>query len=152
MPDRETDMASVNNDDQLNRYRELCEAHAQLTRELSHELRPNWQIYLGKMSIPVRLNSTGFSWLYVGINVFAFAFGIACIFLGASWRELGIALIVGAMFGMGTFVGQLLSVQLGVEEHQQDLLWRDALVLKYAPRFAEINENIRAIINETREE
>jgi hypothetical protein len=129
----------------LSRYHELARAHDELTRELRDDLRPNWHVYLGKIALPARLNSTGFSWVYVGINLFAFAFGIGCIFFGGSWRELGIALVVGAMFGMSAFVAQLLSVQLAVEQHQNDLLWRDARTLKYAPRLAEISEQVQAV-------
>ena len=53
------------------------------------------------------INSIGFSWLYVGLDTAAFAFGVACVFIGNTWRELGIALIVGALFGIGAFVGKL---------------------------------------------
>ena len=131
------------------RYRALCKAQEELLREFACDFEPNWQISLVRFNIPVRLNSTGFSWLYVGIDLAAFVFGIVCIFLGSSWRELGIALIVGAMFGMGTFVGQLLSVQLNNEQHRQDLLWRDRLVQKYAARLAEITEGIQTLDNES---
>jgi hypothetical protein len=129
----------------LSRYHELARAHDELTRELRDDLRPNWHVYLGKIALPARLDSAGFSWVYVGINLFAFAFGIGCIFFGGSWRELGIALIVGAMFGMSAFVAQMLSVQLAVEQHQNDLLWRDARTLKYAPRLAAISEQVQAV-------
>jgi len=81
----------------------------------------------------------------VGLDFVAFVIGIIGIFLGRSWRDLGTALIVGAMFGISTFVGQLLAVQLNVEEHQYDLLWRDALTQTYAPRLAEIDQQMRAI-------
>jgi hypothetical protein len=136
---------STDYDELLGRYHELAKAHDELARELRDDLRPNWHVYLGKVAIPARLNAKGFSWLYAGLNAFAFAFGIACIFFGGSWRELGIALIVGAMFGMSTFVAQMLSVQLTVEQHQNDLLWRDARTLKYAPRLAEISDQIQAV-------
>jgi hypothetical protein len=136
---------SADYDELLGRYHELAKAHDELTRELRDDLRPNWHVYLGNIAIPTRLNSTGFSWLYAGLNAFAFAFGIACIFFGGAWRELGIALIVGAMFGMSTFVAQMLSVQLAVEQHQNDLLWRDARTLKYAPRLAEISDQIQVV-------
>ena len=95
------------------------------------------------------INSIGFSWLYVGLDTAAFAFGVACVFIGNTWRELGIALIVGALFGIGAFVGQLLSVQLSLEQHESDLLWRDDLAQKYAARLAEIDEQIRALGNKS---
>lgn len=129
----------------LSRYHELARAHDELARELRDDLRPNWHVYAGKVAIPARLNSAGFSWLYVGLNALAFIFGVACIFFGGSWRELGIALVVGAMFGASALVAQVLSVQLAVEQHQNDLLWRDARTLKYAPRLAEISDQIQVV-------
>ena len=108
-----------------------------------------WQIPDSRFQIPVPLASKGFAWLYVGLDTALFAFGIVCIFLGHSWRELGIALIVGAMFGMSTFVGQVLAFQQNVEQHQHDLLWRDALTQKYAARLAEIEEQMRALADES---
>jgi hypothetical protein len=60
----------------LSRYHELARAHDELTRDLRDDLRPNWHVYLGKIALPARLDSAGFSWVYVGINLFAFAFGI----------------------------------------------------------------------------
>ncbi len=32
-----------------------------------------------------------------------------------------------------------------MEQHQNDLLWRDARTLKYAPRLAEISEQVQAV-------
>jgi hypothetical protein len=128
------------NQDNTDRARAFKEAREELVRELHSQVRPHWNIDFGKLQIPVPLASTGLSWVYVGLDMIAFGFGIACIFIGSSWRELGIALVVGAMFGISTFVGQLLAVQLSAEEHQIDLLWRDALTQKYAARLADIEE------------
>jgi hypothetical protein len=129
----------------LTRYHELARAHDELARELRDDLRPNWHVYVGKVAIPARLNSAGFSWLYAGLNALAFTIRRRLHLLRGAWRELGIALIVGAMFGVSAFVAQVLSVQLAVEQHQNDLLWRDARTLKYAPRLAEISDQIQAV-------
>jgi hypothetical protein len=145
-------MPSQEESERLDRFRALCEAREEVMSEFRHDFGPNWKIYLGgRFQIPVRLNSTGFSWLYVGLDITAFVFGIICVFLGQSWRELGIALIVGAMFAIGAFVGQLLSVQLNEEIHRVDLIWRDALAQKYAARLGEIDEQLRALGNESEE-
>jgi hypothetical protein len=128
------------NGDSADRIRELDDARDELLREFGRALPPHWNIDFGGLHLPVRLASTGLSWLYVGADLALLAFGVACIFIGQSWRELGIALIVGAMFGLSTFVGQLLAVQLTVEEHRLDLLWRDALTQKYAARLADIDQ------------
>jgi hypothetical protein len=120
-------------------------ARDELLRALNSDVKPHWNIDFGKFHIPVPLASTGLSWLYVGLDTVAFGFGIACIFLGGAWRELGIALIVGAMFGMSTFVGQLLTVQLEVEEHKSDLLWRDDLTKAYAARLKKIDDQLGAL-------
>ena len=51
-----------------------------------------------------------------------------------------------AVEGIVAAIGdQLLSVQLAVEQHQNDLLWRDARTLKYAPRLAEISDQIQVV-------
>jgi hypothetical protein len=142
-------MPSQDNSERLDRVRALYKAREELMRDFRRDLRPHWNIDFGKFKIPVPLASTGLSWLYVGLDIVAFIFGIACIFLGHAWRELGIALIVGAMFGISTFVGQLLAIQLYTEEHQIDLLWRDTLTQKYADRLAKIDEQARALINES---
>jgi hypothetical protein len=133
-------MPGQDSGDRLDRVHALDQARGELLREFHQAVPPHWNIDLGKLHLPVRLASTGLSWLYVGLDIVAFALGVASIFLGGSWRDLGIALIVGAMFGISTFVGQLLAIQLSVEEHQLDLLWRDAVVMKYAARLAEIDE------------
>lgn len=144
-------MPSQDDNDRLDRYRALSEARKELVREFYRDFKPDWRIVLGRFHIPVRLGSTGFSWLYVAIDLAAFVFGIVCVFLGHSWRELGIALIVGAMFGMGALVGQLLAVQLNEEQHRKDLLWRDRLVQKYAARLAEIEEEMQKLGSESEE-
>jgi hypothetical protein len=141
-------MSSQDNRERLDRVHALDKAREELLREFHRDLPSHWNIDLGKLHIPVRLASTGLSWLYVGLDTAAFAFGVACIFIGHSWRELGIALIVGAMFGFSTFVGQLLAAQLGVEEHQLDLLWRDAVTQTYAARLAAIDGQRRALADE----
>lgn len=143
-------MPDQNENERADRYRELSRAREQVVYDLERDLNGDWQIVLGKNVIPVRLHSTGFSWIYVGLDIAAFAFGVACIFIGPTWRELGIALIVGAMFAIGTFVGQLLSAQLSIEQHQADLLWRDRLTEKYAARLAELDEEIQALRSDER--
>jgi hypothetical protein len=142
-------MPSHDNSERLDRDRPADRAREELLREFYHHLRPHWNIDFGIVHIPVPLASTGLSWLYVGLDTAALVFGIVCVFLGHSWRDLGIAVIVGAMFGMSTFVGQLLAVQLNVEEHQRDLLWRDALTQTYAARLAEIDEQRRSLGHES---
>jgi hypothetical protein len=107
-------MSIHDNPERPDRLHALDKAREELLQEFNRALPPHWNIDLGRFHIPIRLASTGLSWLYVALDVAAFAFGIACIFLGQSWRELGVALIVGAMFGISTFVGQLLGTQLSV--------------------------------------
>jgi hypothetical protein len=138
-------VSSQNGGERLDRIRSLSEAREELLREFDRDFQSNWHIYLGRFQIPVRFNSTGFSWLYVGLDIAAFAFGVFCIFLGQSWRELGIGLIVGSMFAISAFVGQILSVQLNGEQHKYDLLWRDSLIQEYAARLSEINDQIRML-------
>jgi hypothetical protein len=133
------------NSERLDRLHALDKAREELLQEFNRALPSHWNIDLGRFHIPVRLASTGLSWLYVSLDAAAFGFGIACIFLGQSWRELGVALVVGAMFGISTFVGQLLGIQLSVEEHRLDLLWRDELTKAYAVRLAEIDEQRRVL-------
>jgi hypothetical protein len=134
-------MPSQDNSDQLDRDRAIDKAREDVLREFYQQVPPHWNIPLGSSrQIAVPLASTGLSWLYIGVDIAAFVLGVAGIFLGRSWRDLGIALIVGAMFGISNFVGQLLAVQLNVEEHQRDLLWRDALTRNYAARLAEIEQ------------
>lgn len=141
-------MTSQENTERLDRILALGKAREDLLREFRRTMRSHWNVDFGRFHLPVRLASTGLSWLYIGLDIAAFAFGVACIFLGQSWRELGIALIVGAMFGISTFVGQILATQLSVEEHRLDLLWRDDLTKTYAARLAEINEQLRALTDE----
>jgi hypothetical protein len=142
------DMSSQDDSERLDRLRSLRKAQEELLREFDREIQSTWQIYVGRFNVPLQLSSGDFSWIYVGLDIAAFAFGIVCIFLGHSWRELGVALIVGAMFGIGAFVGQLLSVQLTTEEHQKDLLWRDSLTQKYAAQLSKIDERISALGHE----
>jgi hypothetical protein len=141
-------MPSQENTERLDRILALDKAREDLLREFGQTIRPHWKVDFGRFHLPVRLASTGLSWLYIGLDTAAFAFGVACVFLGRSWRELGIALIVGAMFGISTFVGQILATQLSVEEHRLDLLWRDNLTKTYAARLAEIDEQLRALTDE----
>lgn len=120
-------------DDERTRLRvELDELDREITDRLN-EVHPGWQIVFFRYHIPIRLNSTGLSWIYVVFNFLVFAFGITVIFFGDSWTELGIALVVGAMFATGSFVAQILSAQLNSEQHTADLVWRDDEARKVRP-------------------
>jgi hypothetical protein len=142
-------MPSQEDTERLDRILALGKAREDLLREFSRTMRPHWNVDFGRFHLPVRLASTGLSWLYIGLDIVAFTFGVACVFLGQSWRELGIALVVGAMFGISTFVGQILATQLSVEEHRLDLLWRDDLTKTYAARLAEIDGQRRAFTGDS---
>jgi hypothetical protein len=143
-------MPSQDDKERLDRYHALLKPREELLDEFDRDFRPDWQIeFGGKFRIPVRLGSTGFSWLYVGLNIAAFTFGVVSVFLGASWRELGIALIVGSMFAIGAFVGQVWSIQLNTERHQVDVLWRDRFLQEYADRYAELVKQVRLLDSES---
>jgi hypothetical protein len=144
-------MSSQEESERLDRFRKLWEEREELRREYRREFTPTWGMDLGHIHIPLRFSSAGWSWFYVSLEITFLAFGIGFVFLGQSWRVLGIALVVGALFGLGSFVGQIQAVQLNNEQHRRNLMWRDALTQKYAARLAENDEQLRVLRDQSGE-
>lgn len=100
----------------------------ELDRQISHEYtKHKWQVALtiGGRSLGLRLPiSSGLIFFgYVGFNVTAFAAGALLIALQGTWRELGVAIVVGSLFAFGSFIAQWWTVQVQFEREITDRVY-----------------------------
>jgi hypothetical protein len=103
-------------DDAVARLREI-------ERELDEawERESTWRLHVG----PVRVTRvmTSRSWFLVLVGVCVAAFGSGVVFtLTEDTKELGVALVVGSIFALSSFLGQVWTVQVQKEGRLRELL------------------------------
>ena len=89
---------------------ELRAIDDEIDREIAR-LSSHWTLQFG----PFKLSVTGvksISLIYVVFNVACFVFGIAFVLLRGVLANLGIALIVGAIFSFGTLIAQVWAISV----------------------------------------
>jgi hypothetical protein len=76
-------------------------------QELRDELS-TWHFYVGPIGISARFNSMRFTRYFVGLHLLVALCGTDLIFVSDGVpRDLGLALVVGALFGFGAFIAQV---------------------------------------------
>lgn len=83
-------------------------------REIQRRLS-TWNFYIGRVGFSAEFNSMRFARYFVGFHVLVGIMGGALIFTAGPARELGMALVVGALFGLGAFIAQVWSTQVSTE-------------------------------------
>ena len=74
-----------------------------------------WQFRMGPVRLSGYFNSMRFARYFVGFHVVIALVGAGLIFFGGSPRDLGMAMVVGALFGFGAFLAQVWTVQVEKE-------------------------------------
>lgn len=83
--------------------------------ELRAELS-TWHFYVGPVGVSARFNSMRFARYFVAFHLLVAASGAVLIFISdGAPRDLGLALVVGALFGFGAFIAQVWSAQVDRE-------------------------------------
>ncbi|WP_405059622.1 hypothetical protein OG474_43790 [Kribbella sp. NBC_01505] len=76
-----------------------------------------WNFRLGPVGINARFGSLRLAKYFVGFHLVVAIIGALLIFLTEDApRDLGMALIVGALFGLGAFIAQVWAAQVSREE------------------------------------
>lgn len=86
-----------------------------------------WQIKLGPLWIRRRIGSQVSAKLYVATNGVLLVAGAVLIFAEGAAADLGIAIVVGAIFAMGSFLGMVWSLTVEKERQSLDLLYGDEI-------------------------
>lgn len=69
------------------------------------------QLWWGPLRVRARLGSQRLAALFTAFHGLTAAAGVMFIFMGESFAELGVALVVGSLFGIGAFVAQVWALQ-----------------------------------------
>jgi hypothetical protein len=85
--------------------RELADTEVAFWKEYGDLARP-WRFSLGPIRIRYPASPMFIVQVFVVFHVLFFAVGAALIFTTGPTRELGIAMVVGAVFAFGSFVAQ----------------------------------------------
>jgi hypothetical protein len=105
-------------------------------REFDHQF-DRWTAM--NVSIPIapkrfrnfQMGPISLSWIVNLGNLSCFATGLAFIFLGWMISSAGVALLVGALFSEGAFLGQLWTVTVQSQTMASDRLWGDEYFCPY---------------------
>lgn len=124
--------AAAELDAELERLRREREALLAKCFEYFESLR-TWQLQVGKFKVSRIVSSQTVAKSFAGWHVTTFTSGVGLTFL-SSTRELGIALVVGSLFAIGSFLSQWWSQVLESERYymQQMELDDDVTRLKEA--------------------
>jgi hypothetical protein len=84
-----------------------------------HELRlelSTWNFYVGPVGVSAQFNSMRFARYFVGFHLLVGIVGTVLILVvDGAFRDLGMALVVGALFGFGAFIAQVWAAQVSRE-------------------------------------
>lgn len=82
--------------------------------------RGHWRFYVGPLRLTAKLNSLGIAHIYALFCALCFIAG-AVLAVFSTTKELGVALVVGAIFAGSSFVSQWWTVQVAkeTEDHRE---------------------------------
>ena len=103
----------------------LAKLEADIMAELADFNSHEWRLQLGRIAIHKPVGSQAITKAYLALNGVSFAGGFTAIFFGHPWQDVGVALVVGALFSIGAFVAQFWALQVAREQADNQLLWRD---------------------------
>jgi hypothetical protein len=109
-----------------------------------------WGLSVGPIRIQGTFSDESITIIFVVLNAACFALGVAFSLHGGTLNSLGVSLIVGSIFGIGAFVGQLWAVSYQRQrEVYGKVFGEDFESLKaLAAKRAEILEQIRTIYSQ----
>ena len=102
------------------------EIEKQLIARREREINELRATHLGLWGVRRRVNAQGVAGAFLSLHISAMVAGAILIFQKSPLKELGIALVVGGLFGMGALLGQVWSE---VYENERD--WRKGLQQTY---------------------
>jgi hypothetical protein len=105
-------------------HQELQETEDSFWREMSHAAS-GWQLIAGPVRIRAVVRSETITLVYVAFNAACFIAGTIFIFAGGVLANLGIAIVVGAIFAFGSFVAQFWAVAVQNEREVRDRVFVD---------------------------
>jgi hypothetical protein len=110
----------------------LMDEYNKLVNDMS-----GWQFHVGPIRLSGYFNSMRFARYFVGFHIGVGAAGTVLIFFGGAPRDLGVAMVVGALFGFGAFLAQVWTVQVEME--------RSVLTGQGREKYLELVEKLRAV-------
>ena len=78
---------------------------------------PDWHLQAGPVRLRGRIGSQSFALMFTLFHLVVAAVGAVLTFVGSSVESLGVALVVGALFGFGSFISQVWAQ--GMERERQ---------------------------------
>ncbi|MEU2699527.1 hypothetical protein [Micromonospora aurantiaca (nom. illeg.)] len=105
-----------------------AEAIAARLHEVEQELHEawereaTWQLHVGPIRVIRVMTSRSWFLVLVSVCVVTFGSGVAFTF-GKDTKELGVALVVGSIFALASFIGQVWTVQVQQERQLDEGLW-----------------------------
>jgi len=121
-------------------------------QEIEHELaeawaaEAEWQLYVGPVRLRRTMSSRSWFLLLVVLCATSFASGAVLTLMGDT-KELGVALVVGAVFATASFLGQVWTVQ--VQEERKLLM--DLRGRERRERFQRILQERQQLIDRDRD-
>jgi hypothetical protein len=88
----------------------------------------SWHLRLGPIDVRRHVSSNTVFWLYTLVNAVLFASGTVMSFAHSPLRELGIAVTVGAIFALCSFLSQLWGFAVQREQHIIEPLFGNAQI------------------------
>lgn len=102
----------------------LEETQGLFWEEFAH-VAATWNFGIGPFRLRRVVSSQGITRVYVMFNVLCFAVGVGLIAVGGIPGNVGIALVVGALFAFGSFVSQVWAVAAQHEREVQNRVLGD---------------------------
>ena len=108
------------------RRAELRRVEDQLWTVYGRTVPDDWAFGIGPVKIRRGIRSMRATQVYVLFNAVAFAAGAVLILTGGAAQDLGIAIVVGALFAFGSFVAQFWGILVQREyEHRKAVFGSD---------------------------
>ncbi|MBB5808960.1 hypothetical protein F4560_008728 [Saccharothrix ecbatanensis] len=140
-----------NHDENAPEVDRLLEERVKLLREFRSYQRQvhRWTISLGKLRFSRPVSSQGVAWLFLVWHLTAGVAGVVITIIWSSNRALGIALVVGSLFGFGSFLSQVWGQAIGREKDYLAKIWADDEIEEMRvkwKRVREIEARLREIV------
>ena len=91
---------------------------AETLRQINEQLEAlrarlqTWHMSAGRVRVSGRFGSMRLAQVFLGFHLLIVLSGGALIFVGGAAQSLGIAMVVGAIFGFGAFIAQVWALQV----------------------------------------
>jgi len=145
------DSTDPHNDTERAELLEIRKKYGKILKKFHKEYR-TWRLSLGPIRVKAALSSQHIALIFAFWHAFAGAAGILVFIFWQAGRPLGIALVVGSLFGMGSFVSQVWSQAMNKERDLHNKLWQEEQMEFVRELMTEVNDidERLAKLNETR--